>query len=421
MISRVKWSVFVLAVFSIFCVLHSYNDLIQTAVRTRGSGKRAGSPFTVTGSPSLDSPLVIVVCDPSENDTYTFEQHQSPKGNSTNPSKLFGGPVYENEETLAELRKSWTRQSQQTLAMIKTLLYFSKSPKWRIIVISDSKRTFQKIADLTVAFPDIERRRLILEHKYLWFPPEYPELRNHWRPCAWAKQFLAETLPEEDAVIYVDSDLLFLGPGEELWWLLKSMGPKQLIALAPEPYYKVDTKAFHYAGRVGLNTGVMAINLTRARQLPGGGIGSAILTEGPIDPEPRHDQDALNHFLKDKPHLLMEVTSRWNFLPSSCMKTAPPCPDCYSAGIIVLHGADMSFYRPVDIKFSLMYATLFGAAVDANPHLLYAMVSAQLAIADTTNLPYPCSNYTDLNEALTLRLAEEAAESLRRKTANKIT
>ncbi|XP_066962207.1 glucoside xylosyltransferase 1-like [Macrobrachium rosenbergii] len=417
MISRVRWSIFFLSVLSIFCLLYSYNDLIQTSIRTHDYRKRAGSLFTVTGSPSLDSPLVIVVCNPYENDTYKFGQQQSFSGNSTNPTNSSGGPIFENEETLAELRKSWTRQSQQTLTMIKTLLYFSKSPLWRIIVISDSKRTFQRLANLTVAFPEVERRRLILEHKYLWFPPEYPELRSHWRPCAWAKQFLAETLPKEDAVIYVDSDLLFLGPGEELWWLLKSMGPKQLIALAPEPFYKLEEKTYHYAGRVGLNTGVMAINLTRARQLPGGGMGSAILTEGPIQPEPRHDQDALNHFLKDKPHLLMEVTSRWNFLPSSCMKTAPPCPDCYSAGIIVLHGADMSFYRPVDVKFSVMYATLFGAAVDADPQLLYALLSAQLVLTDTIKLPYPCSNYSDINEALTLRLAEEAAESVRRKRA----
>ncbi|XP_068238556.1 glucoside xylosyltransferase 1-like [Palaemon carinicauda] len=417
MISRVRCLLFATAVISTFCVLYSHNKLIQTTKRNRGYERKPGSPFMVAGSPSLESPLVIVVCSPYGNGTYEL-QEQSLPGNSTNHSKSSGGARFENEDTLAELRKSWTRQSQQTITMVKTLLYFSKSSKWRIIVISDSERSFQKLVSMTEAFPDSERRRLILEYKALWFPPDYPELRNHWRPCAWAKQFLAETLPEEDAVIYVDSDLLFLGPAEELWWLLKSMGIEQTIALAPEPFYQMEKEAFPYAGRVGLNTGVMAVNLTKARRLPGGGIGSAILAEGHINPEPRHDQDALNHFLKNKAHLLMEVTSRWNFLPSSCMRKAPPCPDCYSAGIVVLHGADMSFYRPVDAKFNVMYSTLLHAAIDVNPEELYGKLSGQLALTDTIKLPYPCSSYKDINEALTLRLADEAVESvLRKKTA----
>lgn len=182
----------------------------------------------------------------------------------------------------------------------------------------------------------------------------------------WAKLFLAEALPEEDAAVYLDTDVVFLGPAEELWRLLRWVegGAAAAVVLAPEPQYQMEGYGRPYAGSVGLNTGMMAVNLTRLRRLPGGGLGSAILLEGAIRPTPRHDQDALNHFLRHKPHLLKEVTSRWNFLPSSCFPAAPPCPDCLSHGILLLHGSDVTFYRHIDRKF------LVGIAVTSQDYII---------------------------------------------------
>ncbi|XP_063589712.1 uncharacterized protein LOC134766717 [Penaeus indicus] len=148
----------------------------------------------------------------------------------------------------------------------------------------------------------------------------------------------------------------------------------------------------------------MIANLTRLRQLPGGGLGTAIIAEGAFLPLPRHDQDALNHFLKPKPHLLLELSSRWNFLPSSCMAEVQVCPDCISAGILALHGADMTFFRYVDVKFKMMYATLLKLSFDEAPSALLASIQAQLNLLDTGRLIFPCSNYTGFNQALTYGL-----------------
>jgi UDP-xylose:glucoside alpha-1,3-xylosyltransferase len=74
-----------------------------------------------------------------------------------------------------------------------------------------------------------------------------------------------------DAVLYVDTDILFLSPIEELWSLFGQFNQTHLAAAAPEhedpaagwynrfarhPYYKP----------LGLNSGVMLMNLTRMRQ-----------------------------------------------------------------------------------------------------------------------------------------------------------
>nr|XP_045611802.1 glucoside xylosyltransferase 2-like [Procambarus clarkii] len=287
----------------------------------------------VTGSPSVAAPAVVVVC-------------HDPNTTSSSPA-LDAATSKESHRLLG----SWPRQAEQLTTMLKTLLYFSKADKWRIIVMTDALTTFHKVLKLTRTFPEDQKRRLELQHENVWFPDNFPGIKEHWRPCVWAKQFLAEALPHEDAVVYFDTDVVFLGPGEEVWWLLRRMEASQAVALAPEPQYTLDDPRRPYAGSVGLNTGVMAVNLTRLRQLPGGGLGSAILLEGAIDPPPRHDQDALNHFLINKPHLVQEVTSRWNFSPASCFSVAPPCPDCLSSGILVLHGADATFYRHIDRKF----------------------------------------------------------------------
>ncbi|KAK7074083.1 hypothetical protein SK128_027897 [Halocaridina rubra] len=357
-------------------------------------------------NPSIKSPLVIVVCDSYSNETIKFGRRKTKDENDKENLKH----VKEEEEELLALRRSWVRQGQQISTLLKTLLYFGHSSKWRVIVMTDTRATFKKVQNLTHSFPDVYKRQLMLEHRLLRYPEGYPELKNHWRPCAWGKQFLAESLPDEDAVVYVDSDLVFLSRPEELWWMLESMSPTQLIAVGPEPYYQMEDNKRYFAGTVGLNTGVMAINLTRARHLPGGGIGTAILKEGVIKPWPRHDQDALNHFLMFKPHLLLEVTSRWNFLPSACMAKAPPCPDCISSGILILHGADMSFYRAIDAKFMVIYAVLVNTPIGMTPEALLGQLSGQLALTDTIKLPYPCNNYTNINDALTFGLTNLAIE-----------
>lgn len=298
--------------------------------------------FGNNDSPSLHAPLVITMCESTES---TLE-------NGENITDIVS-KADTNYEAAFKLRGSWTRQRDQVTTLLKTLLLFSQSPTWRIIVLTDNDSTFTKIVKITEGFPDRERSRLLLERRAQWYPAAHPELRDDWRPCAWAKQFLAEALPDEDAVVYVDTDVVFLGPAEAIWSIFGSLDSKQLIALSAEPQYLFDEPKRFQAGSIGLNTGVIVTNLTRQRQLPGGSLGSAMIQAGLLNSRYlyRHDQDALNHFLKRKTYLFQEVSSRWNFIVGACNKEAPYCVECVSYGIVVLHGADATFYRPIDRKF----------------------------------------------------------------------
>ncbi|KAM7307134.1 uncharacterized protein ISCGN_010770 [Ixodes scapularis] len=61
-----------------------------------------------------------------------------------------------------------------------------------------------------------------------------------------------DMLPKEDAVLYLDADILLLRPVEELWRIFHSMGPSHLIAQAYE-IEDIDTNPYrHYGAKVRL-------------------------------------------------------------------------------------------------------------------------------------------------------------------------
>ncbi len=78
-------------------------------------------------------------------------------------------------------------------------------------------------------------------------------------------------LTEVDSVIYVDTDILLLRPPEDLWQFFAQFNQTQLAGLAPEA--EVDAIGWYnrfaqhpYYGRLGVNSGIMLMNLTRMRE-----------------------------------------------------------------------------------------------------------------------------------------------------------
>lgn len=85
------------------------------------------------------------------------------------------------------------------------------------------------------------------------------------RPCV-----LKVILRDVDSLLYVDTDVLFLRPMDDIWSLFKSFNGTQLAAMAPEHevpkigwYSRFARHPFY--GVTGVNSGVMLMNLTRIR------------------------------------------------------------------------------------------------------------------------------------------------------------
>ncbi|KAJ8788921.1 hypothetical protein J1605_022327 [Eschrichtius robustus] len=78
-------------------------------------------------------------------------------------------------------------------------------------------------------------------------------------------------LKEVDSLLYVDTDILFLRPVDDIWSLLKKFNSTQIAAMAPEHeeprigWYNRFARHPYY-GKTGVNSGVMLMNMTRMRR-----------------------------------------------------------------------------------------------------------------------------------------------------------
>lgn len=82
--------------------------------------------------------------------------------------------------------------------------------------------------------------------------------------------FFQSILPHIDSVLYVDTDTLFLTGLEVIWDHFYKMNSTQMAALAPEHedpnigWYNRFARHPYY-GPLGVNSGVMLMNLTKMR------------------------------------------------------------------------------------------------------------------------------------------------------------
>ncbi|KAG2459748.1 GXLT1 xylosyltransferase, partial [Polypterus senegalus] len=78
-------------------------------------------------------------------------------------------------------------------------------------------------------------------------------------------------LKDVDSLLYVDTDILFLQPVDEIWSFLKEFNSTQIAAMAPEHeeprigWYNRFARHPYY-GKTGINSGVMLMNMTRIRE-----------------------------------------------------------------------------------------------------------------------------------------------------------
>ncbi|XP_037555529.2 glucoside xylosyltransferase 1 [Dermacentor silvarum] len=154
-----------------------------------------------------------------------------------------------------------------------------------------------------------------------------------------------------DAVIYTDADVLFLSPIERLWQHFASMNSSHLAALAPESediasnWYR--NFAMHpFYQPLGVNSGVMLMNLTRMRQFGWEERMGPLLQKygGNMS---FGDQDLLNILFSAHPERLLLLSCRWNYRTDHCDNGAY----CTAGPPAVVHGSRSAFLRPSQPAF----------------------------------------------------------------------
>lgn len=202
--------------------------------------------------------------------------------------------------------------------------------------------------------------------------------------------FMFQTvLNDTDAVLYVDTDTLFLAPPEKVWDNFKKMNSSQLAALSPEHedpntgWYNRFAKHPYY-GKLGVNSGVMLMNLTRMREFRWTDYVIPIHKEYKLKIT-WGDQDIINIIFHYHPEKLYVYSCRYNYRPDHCMYMSV-CAEAEREGALVLHGSRGTFHSQKQPPFKAVYQAMQEYQLNMDPYdeLLVPMRN-YLAMEDKSN------------------------------------
>lgn len=251
---------------------------------------------------------------------------------------------------------------EEALVMLQSAARSARAPLTFHIFADDELRP--RFEERLRAWPAEVRR------KFAWrlYPISYPGVedpetwRSLFKPCASQRLFFPYLIEGTDRVLYVDTDILFLRPLDDLWHLFDRFEPAQLAALAPEGevaalnWYK--RFAEHpYVQPLGVNSGVMLMDLRKMREARWR---ERILAyRRQYTAIPWGDQDLINIFFAESPEMLHTFSCDWNFRPDHC-QYGSNCKAAEENGVAIVHGNRQSFHGDKQPTFRAVYDA-FGA------------------------------------------------------------
>lgn len=199
-----------------------------------------------------------------------------------------------------------------------------------------------------------------------------------------------------DSVLYVDTDTLFLSSVKETWNHFYKFNASQIAGLSPEHedrnvgwYNRFARHPFY--GPLGVNSGVMLMNLTRMRKFKWN---DHIL---PIHKEYKlkitwGDQDLINilfHFNSEK---LYVFPCQYNYRPDHCMyMSVCKAPD----GVQILHGNRGYFHADKQPVFSIIYRLIEEYQLDSSVYQ-NLLVPLESALSEQNVRQTNCGKISDL-------------------------
>ncbi|XP_023649677.1 glucoside xylosyltransferase 2 isoform X1 [Paramormyrops kingsleyae] len=285
----------------------------------------------------------------------------------------------------------------ETLTMLKSALLFSiRRIKFHIFAEDALASLFEKGLS---QWP----RPVSAKFQYSVYPITFSvgnaeEWKKLFKPCAAQRLFLPIILKDVDSLLYVDTDVLFLRPMDDIWGFLKEFNGTQLAAMAPEHevpkigwYSRFARHPFY--GVTGLNSGVMLMNLTRIRStlfrnsMMSGGLSWEDLLHPLYQKYKNHitwgDQDLLNIIFHYNPECLYMFPCQWNYRPDHCMYGSN-CKGAEEEGVSILHGNRGVYHDDKQPAFRAVYDAIHNYPFEDNlfQSLLYPL---QMKFLDTVN------------------------------------
>uniref|UniRef100_A0A3Q0QUS2 Glucoside xylosyltransferase 1 n=1 Tax=Amphilophus citrinellus TaxID=61819 RepID=A0A3Q0QUS2_AMPCI len=260
---------------------------------------------------------------------------------------------------------------EETVTMLKSAVLFSKKPLHFYIFAEDELH--DSFRNTLGSWPQMIRATFNFTIYPITFPKDNErEWKKLFKPCASQRLFLPLILKQVDSLLYVDTDILFLQPVEDIWALLSRFSSSQLAAMAPEHeeprigWYNRFARHPYY-GKTGINSGVMLMNMTRLREK----IFKNDMTTIPLKWEEIlmpllqkyklnitwGDQDLLNIIFHHNPESLYVFPCQWNYRPDHCIYGSN-CQQAEQEGVFILHGNRGVYHDDKQPAFRAVYEAI---------------------------------------------------------------
>ncbi|XP_062990066.1 glucoside xylosyltransferase 1 isoform X2 [Elgaria multicarinata webbii] len=255
---------------------------------------------------------------------------------------------------------------EETVTMLKSAIIFSIKPLQFHIFAEDPLHSDFKGKLNSLGYQE--------KFNYTLYPITFPtenaaEWKKLFKPCASQRLFLPLILSDVDSLLYVDTDILFLRPVDDIWSFLKKFNSTQIAAMAPEHeeprigWYNRFARHPYY-GKTGINSGVMLMNMTRIRRkyfkndmttvrLRWEEILMPLLKKYKLNIT-WGDQDLLNIMFFHNPESLFVFPCQWNYRPDHCIYGSN-CQEAEKEGIFILHGNRGVYHDDKQPAFRALY------------------------------------------------------------------
>ncbi|XP_018021465.2 glucoside xylosyltransferase 2 [Hyalella azteca] len=228
------------------------------------------------------------------------------------------------------------RQLRQTIVLLKSAALATRT-RLRFILLSDDIDIYKKVCSKITQWPSEYSTRVSLEFRQIYVPSDSSILELYDK-CSTERLYLPRVLPDVDAVVYLDTDMIFLRAPELLVKKFQLFDQTQIFGMAPmDGYYSSHTTQVPFVGK-GFCGAPLLVNLTRWRQKPFEEQTLEDIMTAFRDRIQSGDQDVLNMILIEKPHLLHQLGCEWSSHMEQCMESDYRCPRIHNVGFSILHG-----------------------------------------------------------------------------------
>ncbi|RXG67460.1 hypothetical protein Avbf_08015 [Armadillidium vulgare] len=219
------------------------------------------------------------------------------------------------------------------------------------------------------------------------------------------KAISVESSSSVDSVVYLDTDMIFLKPPEDLWEEFSKFDSFQISGMAPCLFHYTPKLKIPYYGKTGLNAGLWMMNLTRMKTFPGGWIETCLEVYNEHKTNINlADQDIANIIFSKNNRLLYDLKCQWNYREFICHSGKNHCKGAKSNGIYLLHGNALNFYLDSNQKFKILFKEFLHFDVNKPLEELIQSLKRSLKNINYKINKSKCANLLNIDELLTKSL-----------------